>query len=88
MAAKGYCTAEEVANFLGRDFTAAQWAQCEKLIERAEAFIDNYTGRGWLMGTQTDEAHYLINANRFIFLRYAPVSSVSAITGTSSIDRG
>lgn len=85
MAIKGYCTAEEVADFLGREFTAAQWAQCEKLIERAENFIDNYTGWGWLMGARTDEAHYLTGAaNRFIFLRYAPVSSVSAITGRTA----
>jgi hypothetical protein len=81
MAAKGYCTADDVAELLGLTFTAGQEAHCDNLIERAETDIDEGTGRGWLVGEQADEAHYPIG--RLIFLRYAPVASVESITGRS-----
>lgn len=80
MAAKGYCTADEVAEFLGRTFTAAQETYCDKVIERVEIFVDEETNRGWLMGAQTDERHDLKNTH-LVYLRYAPVTSVTTITG-------
>lgn len=80
MAAKGYCTVKNIADFLGLEMTAAQAVQCQSLIERAENYIDNETGRGWLVGPQTDEAHFL-GQGRWVFLRYAPVASVTAVTG-------
>jgi hypothetical protein len=83
MAARGYCTADEVAAFLGLTFTAGQEAQAEALIERAEAEIDGATERGWLVGEQSDEVHYPLG--RLIFLRYAPVESVEEITGRISL---
>jgi len=79
MAAKGYCTAQDVADFLGKTFTAGQITHCNNLIERAEVDIDEETGRGWLVGVQTDERHFPIN--RLVFLRYAPVTSVASVTG-------
>lgn len=79
MAAKGYCSAQDVADFLGKTFTEAQETQCENLIERAEVEIDEATNRGWLVGEQTDEAHY--PPGRLLFLRYAPVESVESISG-------
>lgn len=83
MAAKGYCTADDVANFLGLTLTAAQESHCNDLIEQAEIYIDNETGRGWLVGAQADEAHFLDDSNltRRVYLRYAPVTSVDAVTG-------
>lgn len=83
MAAKGYCDADDVANFLAETFTAAQITQCEDLIEQAEIYIDEETGRGWLMGAQTDEEHY--HPRYEVFLRYAPVTSVEAVTGRAGL---
>ena len=83
MAAKGYCTANDVQEFLGVTFTAAQTTHAENLIERAEIYIDEETGRGWLVGAQTDEAHYVDSQN--VFVRYAPVASVEAVTGRSGL---
>lgn len=82
MAAKGYCTVDEVATFLGRTFTFEQDLHAERLIETVEADVDNYTHRGWLVGAQTDEAHrqneYILGA---LYLRYAPVSAVATVKG-------
>jgi hypothetical protein len=83
MAAKGYCTADDVAEHLGRTFTAAQTTYCNNAIERAERYIDERTGRAWLTGAQTDEAHY--PDSQVIFLKYAPVVSVTAITGRAGL---
>lgn len=83
MAAKGYCTADEVADFLGVTFTAAQQTYCESLIERAEVDVDEETGRGWLVGAQTDEPFYYPPFH--IYLKYTPVTSIQAITGRTGI---
>jgi hypothetical protein len=83
MSAKGYCTVDDIAAFLGRTFTAAQLAQCDALIESAEIFIDEETNRGWLVGAQTDEAHYISSQN--VWLRYAPVATVATVTGRSGL---
>lgn len=83
MAAKGYCAYTDVESFLNRTFTLLQQAHCANLIERAEKFIDEETGRGWLMGAQMDEIHY--PASPKVFLRYAPISSVATITGRTAI---
>ncbi len=83
MAAKGYCTVDDVEGFLARTFTAAQEMQCETLIESVEIYIDEETDRAWLTGAQTDEAHY--NPTCELYLRYAPVASVTAVTGRSGL---
>lgn len=83
MAAKGYCTAALVAAFLGKTFTTDQTTQANSLIERAEAYIDNQTGRAWLVGAQSDEAHFL-GQSPWVFLRYIPVQSISAVTGRAA----
>ncbi len=83
MAAKGYCTDSDVAGYLALTFTAGQMAQADLLIEQAEAYMDNQTSRGWLMGAQTDEEHYDPRHN--LFLQYAPVTSVTTITGRSAL---
>jgi hypothetical protein len=83
MAAKGYCSPADVMSFLGRTFTAEETAQCEALIERAEIDIDEETHRGWLVGAQTDERFY--RPPYHIYLKYAPIDSVEAITGRSAL---
>lgn len=86
MAAKGYCTVDEVAAFLGRTFTPEQDIYCARLIETAEADVDSYTHRGWLVGVQTDEAH-IYGEYRLgnLYLRYAPVSAVATVKGRASL---
>lgn len=83
MAAKGYCTVQNVAEFLGLTLTAAQVVQCQARIEQAEAFIDGECNRAWLMPAQTDEAHYWPDYQ--VYLRYAPVASVEAVTGRTRL---
>lgn len=83
MAAKGYCTADDVAAFLGLTFTAGQETHCDNLIERAETDIDGQTGRGWLVGAQTDEIHFPMG--RLVFVRYTPVASIDGITGRTNL---
>lgn len=79
MAAKGYCDVGDVADWLGQTFTAAQTLHCENLIERAERYIDNYTGRAWMVEAQSNERHYVDSRN--VYLKYAPVASVASVTG-------
>lgn len=83
MAAKGYCAYTDVETFLGKTFTAGQQTHCNNLIERAEIFIDNETNRGWLVGAQTDERFY--SPSFHIFLRYTPVTSITAVTGRAAL---
>lgn len=86
MAAKGYCTVDEVAAFLGRTFTPEQDIQAERLIETAEADIDGGTNRGWLVGVQTDEVHWYAGFRLGnLYLRYAPVSTVATVKGRAGI---
>lgn len=83
MAAKGYCTYSDVSGFLGKTFSAGQQTQCNALIERAEIFIDGETGRGWLVGAQTNEAFFW--PPNHIFLRYTPITSIEAVTGRDGL---
>ncbi|NJN53287.1 MAG: hypothetical protein HC804_00140 [Anaerolineae bacterium] len=83
MAAKGYCSTADVANFLALTFTPAQTAQCEALIERTEIEIDSETNRAWLTGAITGEAIYAPPYD--LWLRYAPVASVTAVTGRCGV---
>lgn len=83
MAAKGYCTTDDIEAFLAVDLTATQLSQAETLIEQAEAYIDGECNRGWLVGAQTDEAHY--HPGYFLHLKYAPVASITAITGRAGL---
>lgn len=83
MSAKGYCTAVQVETFMGLSFTTAQFAHCDDLIERAEKFVDEETNRGWLMGELEGERFY--NPPPHIFLRYAPIESIEAITGRTGL---
>lgn len=84
MASKGYCTYTDVEAFLGVDFTAAQQAQCEAMIEAAELDFDGETGRAWLTGAQTLEAHH-VNNSADVWLKYAPLTTISAFKGRSGL---
>lgn len=84
MAAKGYCTVDDVAAFLGRTFTPEQDIYCARMIETGEANVDSYCGRGWLVGAQSNEEHrYIEFVLGELYLRYAPVTSVASVAARS-----
>lgn len=86
MAGKGYCTAADVADFLGLTFTSAQEAHAVRLIEQAEGIVDLETGRAWLTGALTDEVYYwAVYRLGELYLRYAPVASVTTLKGRASL---
>lgn len=85
MTAKGYCTDEEVEAFLGITFSVAQEAQANVLIEAAELEFDAETNRAWLEGAQTLEPWHIVNYSADVWLKYAPVSSISAFKGRSAL---
>lgn len=85
MTAKGYCTTDDIALFLGVIFSGAQAAQCDSLIESAELEFDGETNRGWLVGAQTLEAWHIGNNSPDVWLKYAPVASISAFKGRSAL---
>lgn len=82
MAAKGYCTMGDITAITG-ELTALQAARAQDLIETAETYIDGETGRAWLVGTQTQEAHF--RPARFLQLDYWPVTSVTAVYGRTTL---
>lgn len=85
MTTKGYCTYGDVEAFLGVTFTGAQATQCETLIEAAELEFDGETNRAWLTGAQTLEAWHIVNNSPDVWLKYAPVASISAFKGRSAL---
>lgn len=82
MAAKGYCRIGDITTITG-DLTAVQLARATELIETAETYLDGETGRAWLVGTQTQEAHFY--PAPFLHLDYWPVTSVTAVYGRTSL---
>lgn len=82
MTAKGYCTIGEVTAITG-DLTAAQMARAQDLIAAAETYLDGEMGRAWLVGTQTQEAHFY--PATFLQLDYWPIGSVTAVYGRTSL---
>lgn len=79
MTTKGYVTVEGVESFLQMTLTAAQQAECERLIPAVEKFVDKYCGRAWLTGAVLLEAHW--NPSGFLWLGNPPVASVEAVMG-------
>lgn len=88
MAAKGYCTHADVATFLGLTLTAGQQTYATSLLETVEQLVDAETGRGWLMGAQTNETYYWTEwPDSLIYLRYTPINTGVAlvITGRTAL---
>ncbi len=83
MAAKGYCTKADVAAYLGITLTAGQQTQCDDLILKAEARVDQMTRRAWLTGPQTDEIGLvrcdIERALGYIYTKYYPIASVASV---------
>lgn len=78
MAAKGYTSLQRIAAYMAREFTAAQAAEANALLEPAERRIDLHTGRSWaqtlLVANEPHTAY-----GREVFLDKRPVASVSQV---------
>lgn len=83
-----------MANFLGLTLTPAQLAYADSKVETAETVIDRYCNRGWLVGVQTLETHWLneywrgepyqyggLTFGGKLYLAYPPVTSVDLVYG-------
>lgn len=76
---KGYCTPAQVATYLGVVFKTAQAALCEFAIGAAEQWVDNEIEHAWLEANPVTETIYNPQGV-YIFLKKAPIVSVSAIS--------
>ena len=84
MPARGYTTVDTVASVAGLTLTGAQISLVDQvLIEAAEAWIEERTGRTWLTGIITSEPHYGAGPN--LYLRTTPVTSIQAVTARYSL---
>jgi hypothetical protein len=83
VAARGYTDRDRVAAELGRTLTPDQAVQCDDLIEEVEAYVDNETGRAWLVPSPV-AAEQHVPVGPFVYLHNTPVSSVTAVTIRSS----
>jgi hypothetical protein len=77
--ARGYTTAQLVAQELGRDLSAPQLDQVADLIEEAEDTCDHETGRSWLVASPiVNELHTA--TGQLLYLHKKPVTAVTSIT--------
>lgn len=83
--AKGYTDHLLVLNLLGIDAASeVRIAQATALIPAAEARIDAYCHRAWLVGVQTNEAHYA-PFGCDLYVLYPPCSAISAVAGRTGL---
>lgn len=86
MASKGYTNPDKVQLFLGAALTPNQISQAEmRLLPAAEAAIDNYCRRAWMLGAQTDEAHYGPFVGNDLWVKYPPVTTLTAVKSRSGL---
>ena len=84
MPAKGYTNAATIGQFLGAELTQAQIAQAEALLTAVEAAIDAHCGRAWLVGVQTNEAHY----GPFVgdlWVKYPPIVTLTSVASRAGL---
>lgn len=74
VAAKGYCTQDDVEALLGATLTPVQEDNFAILLPAAEAYIDARTGLSWLAGAVTDQAYFDLDGP-LLWLRGAPLAS-------------
>ena len=75
---KGYCSAGDVAIYLGIDLTAAQLTQATDLIGAAESELDGAMNRGFLMGAISNELH---RSCPRIYVQNPPVATLASVEG-------
>ena len=78
----GYTTLQRVERRSGKSLTGGLAAECVELIEAAERWIDERTGKTWIYGGgSVTEQHRPYG--REIVLRKTPVVSITSITARS-----
>jgi hypothetical protein len=80
--ASRYATVQDVADHLGAALTGLQSAEADRLLAAAESWIDGRTGRTWGATDPTTEAYTVLSQG--LYLRRAPVASVSAVSVRSA----
>ena len=78
MSAKGYCTAGDVAAYLGITLTATQQTEAGLLIAAAEKWIDQAKGVAWLETGPIVEDVYVRNSP-LVRVKKPPVLSISEV---------
>ncbi len=86
MVAQGYCTADQVAAWVGADLTEAQTADFTAWLEAAEDAINRYTGGRWQVYSGTGDAPPIVAeyhplAGWRVNLASPPIASVTAVRG-------
>lgn len=81
---RGYTDPDKVAAYLGLTLTAPQVAAADWLTPAVEATIDERCGRAWLLGVQTDEAHWA-PFGRDLYLLHPPATAVAAVKGRAGL---
>lgn len=76
MSVKGYCTVEDVSDFLGVSLDADTHRQCLHLIEAAEQELDGAMNRAWLTGAIANEEH---RGGGRVFVQNYPVATIEAV---------
>lgn len=76
--ALGYTTIARIQQRSGLTLSASQQAEATELIEAAELFIDQYTGRSWVY-TNTLQEERFTPVGRLVHLSRYPVASVSQV---------
>jgi hypothetical protein len=77
--AKGYTSAQLVAQELGLDLTAPQLDQCADLVAQVEDWIDNETGRSWSVTSPTIDELHPITMSPLVYLFNKPVLAVTSV---------
>ena len=77
-----YTTALLVDAHLGGSLTSDLLERAHALIPAAEAYVNDWCGRSFGLGVQTNEAHYRPFGHD-LYLLAAPVTSVASVAGRS-----
>jgi hypothetical protein len=74
---KGYTSLPLVADEVGDGLDDSLVEYCKTLIAQAEAYIDRFTGRAWLVPSPiTDELHTVISP--YLYLGVPPVTAITS----------
>jgi hypothetical protein len=82
MAAKGYISVDDLAAFMGKEFTVAQEALANLVIEASEAWVDGYTKHAWLETSPATDVLYNPQTP-YLWLVKSPIASVTSIEASN-----
>jgi hypothetical protein len=71
-----YCSVQDVADLVGRDFTGLEQHVCDQVIAAAEQWIDSRLGRSYGLATVTER---FTASQDYIYLSHTPVTDVVSV---------